>query len=1120
MPLKKVKILYIDNKEIQRKKFANGLRSLGYSVSVTTSGETGLRLFDNKAFDIVLCDLNLPDMDGLQILENIRNKDQNIPFIILSDLGTVELANEAIKKGANHFVLKPTEIIQIAITIEQIIEKTKLEKKLHDSQAALQMVAENVPDIIYSLNPRGEFISLSPSAKTAVGYTPAELIGKSVFQVIHPDDRERVKESFIHSLKEKETQIKTIQFQIITKTGEVRHFEISRQTVEENGQIIRSDGIGRDITHKVILEEKLKEYSQALIDANLEMMETQKELEAKNSEMETLLKELSTGKDELQTIIDANPGIVILVDNDGMIKASNRGVTDYFGLAPDKILNTNFDDFIEKIKGNFEDFATFREYLDSHKNAPICSGQLDMAAIHEGGVEVKKFKQGLLAPACCQVQDKDGKQIGNLWIFMDITFIKHADDQVHAIVNASPIPTIISRLNDGKILYANEELANLVGMTPMELIGQNTPDFYYLKEDRKIVVESLNRDGYLRNFETRIKRKNGTVAWMIFSLVITEMQGEKVILGWLYDISERKSAEDAIATRLRYEKGLAACSQALLSDETKRDVLSDALIHLLEASSTSRVYIFENFEDPNDGLCLRLTHEVCAPGVSGNLDDPILQHGAYKQGFMRWQNTLSQGKFIQGFVESFPKSERAILDPQGILSILVLPLWVSGKWFGFIGFDDVEIHREWNEEDIRLLQTAAEMVGIYIESKKIDIALRESEARFRNYVEKANDIIYALTPEGKFSYVSPNWTEILGHSVSEVQGKSFVPFIHPDDLQACMDFFKEVIVHGKKISGIEYRVMHKDGEWRWHTSSASPLKDDTGQVLSFIGVAHDITPMKEVMEDLEKTNQHLQEAQSQLVQSEKMASLGSLVAGIAHEINTPIGAVSSMYDTLSRAIMKMKDILETKCSIESDQVPELKDVFKVIHDSNQVIKSGTERVTAIVKRLKSFARLDEAELNTVDIHEGLEDTLTLIHHEIKKNITVIKKFGDVPLISCFPGQLNQVFLNLLINSNQAIQGKGAIELKTYAKSTNVHIEIKDSGSGIQKENLAKIFDPGFTTKGRGVGTGLGLSICYQIIQDHRGDIKVESEVGQGSTFTIILPMDLDAILENEKRQIN
>jgi PAS domain S-box-containing protein len=829
----------------------------------------------------------------------------------------------------------------------------------------------------------------------------------------------------------------------------------------------------------VELEQKLQEYSQGLINANLEMLETQQKLEDKNAEMGELLHALSKNNDELQTIIDTNPGIIILADNKGIIKASNNGVADYFGLQPDEIINTHFDEFIAKIKPDVEDFDTFQNYLDECKEAPYCSGEYDITELYNRGVPVKNFKPGILSPTCCRVQDKDGKNIGHLWIFSDISFIKQADEQVHTIVNASPIPTIISRIGDGKILYVNEELAQLVGLTSKELIGMNTPDFYYNKEDRKIVVESLKQDGYLRDFETRIKKVDGAVVWMIFSLVATEIGGEKVLLGWLYDISERKKSEETIALRLKYEAGLAACSQALLGDDTKSDVLTEALNHLLEASGTSRVYIFENYDDPEYGLCLRQTHGVCAPGVSSNLDNPDLHHGVYKKGFKRWQETLSQGKPILGFIESFPESEKVILEPQNILSILVLPLWVSGQWYGFIGYDDVEIRRDWNEEDIRLLQTASEMVGIYIEGKKIDLALRESEERFRNYVEKANDIIYALTPEGIFSYVSPNWTEILGHDVSEVQGQSFVPFVHPDDLEACMDFFQKVMVGGQKQSGIEYRVKHKNGEWRWHTSSASPLMDDKGDVLSYIGVAH---------------------------------------AGIAHEINTPIGAVSSMYDTLSRTLRNLHEVLRVKLSTEYEQLPELKSTFKVIQDANQVIKSGTDRVTNLVKRLKSFARLDEAELKTVDIHEGLEDTLTLIHHEIKHDITLTKSFGKIPPISCYPGKLNQVYLNLLINAKHAIKGKGTINLTTFARDNKVHIVINDSGIGIPKQNLAKIFDPGFTTKGRGVGAGLGLSICYQIIQEHRGEIKAKSEVGKGTEFTIILPMDLENILENEKNQ--
>jgi signal transduction histidine kinase len=176
-----------------------------------------------------------------------------------------------------------------------------------------------------------------------------------------------------------------------------------------------------------------------------------------------------------------------------------------------------------------------------------------------------------------------------------------------------------------------------------------------------------------------------------------------------------------------------------------------------------------------------------------------------------------------------------------------------------------------------------------------------------------------------------------------------------------------------------------------------------------------------------------------------------------------------------------------------------------------VINSGCERVTNIVRRLRSFARLDEAELKTANIHEGLEDTLTLIHHEIKRSITVHKEYGDIPPIPCYPGRLNQIYLNILINARQAIPDKGEIRIRTYEEGEKIHIAISDTGIGIPQDKISRIFDPGFTTKGVGVGTGLGLSIVYRIIQEHKGEIKVQSKVGEGSTFTIILPKNLDVL---------
>ena len=199
------------------------------------------------------------------------------------------------------------------------------------------------------------------------------------------------------------------------------------------------------------------------------------------------------------------------------------------------------------------------------------------------------------------------------------------------------------------------------------------------------------------------------------------------------EINERKQAEAMLTSRLGYEESLAACSRTLLADTP--EAITDALRHLLTGSEVSRVYIFENFGDPLDGLCMRQIHEVCGPGVTPEIGNPDLQHLPYKEGFGRWQEELSKGNPIAGLMESFPQPEKEILESQDILSILVLPIRVEKKWYGFVGFDDTAQYRKWDKENIRLLQTAAGMIGAYIERKQAAEALRGAHADLAQYTD-------------------------------------------------------------------------------------------------------------------------------------------------------------------------------------------------------------------------------------------------------------------------------------------------------------------------------------------------------------------------------------------------
>jgi two-component system NtrC family sensor kinase len=248
--------------------------------------------------------------------------------------------------------------------------------------------------------------------------------------------------------------------------------------------------------------------------------------------------------------------------------------------------------------------------------------------------------------------------------------------------------------------------------------------------------------------------------------------------------------------------------------------------------------------------------------------------------------------------------------------------------------------------------------------------------------------------------------------------------------------------------------------------------------------------------------------QQQIIYQQKMASLGALVAGITHEIKTPIGAINSMQDTLSRALDKLKGALDKGCPGHEGNRP-LSAALKIIEDASHVIGSGSERTLEIVRRVRKFAHLGEHELAPVDLHAELDDTLLLLHHELKDRISVDKRYGELPKIVCNAGQINQVFLNVLVNAAQAIEGKGAVTIATSLQDRLVRVAISDTGAGIPPEVIERIFETGFTTKKVGVGTGLGLSICSQIVQEHGGAITLESEVGKGTTFTITLAADLE-----------
>jgi PAS domain S-box-containing protein len=333
-----------------------------------------------------------------------------------------------------------------------------------------------------------------------------------------------------------------------------------------------------------------------------------------------------------------------------------------------------------------------------------------------------------------------------------------------------------------------------------------------------------------------------------------------------------------------------------------------------------------------------------------------------------------------------------------------------------------------------------------------------------------------------------------------------------------------------RIEGIHKR---KDGSTFEVEVSMSVIKLDKTYALTIV---RDITERKKIEaqmvaqyelvkgmnEQLIKTNQQLEQAQNQLLQSEKMAAIGLLAAGVAHEINNPVGYVNSNLATLEKHlahfyfIMDKYEAAEALMGVDNPLFQELRqfkakiNLDRIRKDTKSLIaesQQGLERVKQIILDLKEFSHTDtHDQWEWADIHKGLDSTLNIVWNELKYKCDVVKEYGALPEIYCLPSQLNQVFMDLLVNAVQSINVRGKITLRTGQKGDRIWVEIIDTGKGIPPKDIPRLFEPFFTTKPVGIGTGLGLSISYTIVKKHHGEIEVQSEVGKGSTFRVWLPV--------------
>ncbi|MYN02057.1 PAS domain-containing protein [Pseudoduganella sp. DS3] len=367
--------------------------------------------------------------------------------------------------------------------------------------------------------------------------------------------------------------------------------------------------------------------------------------------------------------------------------------------------------------------------------------------------------------------------------------------------------------------------------------------------------------------------------------------------------------------------------------------------------------------------------------------------------------------------------------------------------------------------------------------------------RLKYLVDNTPAIIYSTVPSGDFkmTFVSANALNVLGYRPEEMLADPNFWFdhIHPDDAPQIFSSLAQIFSVGERT--YEYRFRAADGRYLWMHDQLRLIRDAQGAPLEVIGSLTDITDRKQMEESL--------------LQAQNMASIGQLAAGVAHEINNPVGFVTSNLGSLKSYAETLFELVERSASAE--QLAQADFAF-LKEDTAALVREsldGLRRVRDIVQALKDFSAVGDSQWQqAADLHQGLNSTLDALASQLRFKARVEKHYGQLPLLACQPAQLNQAFRNILLNAVQAIAEQGIIRVITGTDRDGVWVRIQDNGAGIAPQHLGRIFDPFFTTKPVGSGTGLGLYLAYGIVHKHGGRIAVISEPGKGSAFTLHLPV--------------
>ncbi len=557
----------------------------------------------------------------------------------------------------------------------------------------------------------------------------------------------------------------------------------------------------------------------------------------------------------------------------------------------------------------------------------------------------------------------------------------------------------------------------------------------------------------------------------------------------------RWQSEELIKSREIFLSTLVDIQSDLLNTQELNTLYPNILGALGEVSKASRVYVFKNYYNKAGKLSMVQEDEWCSAGISSYKEAAYCQKLTYEEcGLSRWEKILSEGGIITGMTIHFPSAEREILEKYGIQSILILPISCQDQFIGYIGFDNCLEAREWNTAEIALLKAATKSLSLWHEQKASNLALTESEQRFRQLAENIDSVFWLTDIEGHQHpethnniYISPVFEKIWGYSPdSDNQGQLFLSYVHPEDRQELMKRFSEPVL-GKDC--IEYRIFRKDGDLRWIKERVFPIYNDKGKIYRIAGIADDITESKELEINLAQAKEAAEVANR---------AKSQFLASMSHELRTPLNAILGFAQLLS---------------YEPGLTGKASEYVEIIGRAGEHLLNLINDILDMSKIEAGKVNLEPVSFDLLKFVKTLEAMFSL--KAISKNLSLKTFLGvDLPqYVNTDERKLRQVLINLLNNAIKFTEG-GEVILrvsKTSSAPCQLDFVVEDTGPGIGDEELEYLFEPFVqTTQGQKIqeGTGLGLPISQQFVRLLGGEIRVDSEVGRGSKFYFNIPVTL------------